>query len=167
MREEVRDALLAFEDPELGSPIRAVLRSEEIFRGRFAKQAPDLIAIPNDLWVLDHTALAATELEYPTGDHRREGVIAAAGASIPRVDLGVRELADIAPTALAWCDTAPPGDFDGSAIEQLLGRRTALTSQAARRTDPVPVRDRADADLTDEEAELITHHLRDLGYVDG
>lgn len=167
VREEVRDALLAFEDPELGSPIRAVLRSEEIFRGRFAKQAPDLIAIPNDLWVLDHTSLAATELEYPTGDHRREGVIAAAGAGVPRVDLGLRELADIAPTAMAWCDTAPPGDLDGSVIEELLPRRTAFTSQGARRSDPVPVRDRGDADLSDEEAELITHHLRDLGYVDG
>lgn len=167
VREEVRDALLAFEDPELGSPVRAVLRSEDVFHGPFAKQAPDLIAIPNDLWVLDHTSLAATELDYPTGDHRRDGVIAAAGEGVPHADLGVRALADIAPTALAWCGTKPPTDLDGNVIEPLLGRNPAPVPQETTASDPVLVRERPNVDLSDEEAELITNHLRDLGYVDG
>jgi predicted AlkP superfamily phosphohydrolase/phosphomutase len=167
VREEVRDALLAFEDPELGSPIREVLRSEDVFRGRFAAEAPDLIAIPNDLWVLDHTSLAATRLGYPTGDHRREGVIAAAGAGVPIVDVGVRDLADIAPTALAWCGTPPPTDLDGSVIEPLLGGRWSFTLPGTDRSAPALVRDSAEVGISDDEAELITQHLRDLGYVDG
>ncbi len=165
-REEVRDALLAFEDPELGSPVREVLRSEDVFRGRFATEAPDLIAIPNEFWVFDHTSRAATRLEYPTGDHRRDGVIAAAGDGVAHVDVGVRDLADIAPTALAWCGAPAPTDLDGSVIEPLLGGHAAVPGPAANTPSRVLVRDAADVDISDDEAELITQHLRDLGYVD-
>jgi predicted AlkP superfamily phosphohydrolase/phosphomutase len=165
-REEVRDALLAFEDPELGSPVLEVLRSEDVFRGRFAAEAPDLIAIPNEFWVFDHTSRAATQLGYPTGDHRREGVIAAAGDGVAHVDVGVRDLADIAPTALAWCGAPAPTDLDGSVIEPLLGGHAALPGPAATTSSRVLVRDVAEVDITDDEAELITQHLRDLGYVD-
>ena len=83
-------------------------------------------------------------------------IIAAAGAGVPRLDLGVRELADIAPTAMTWCGTAPPADLDGNVIEPLLGRQVAFTSPGGKTSDPVLVRDRPDADLTDEEADLIT-----------
>jgi len=165
VREEVRDALLAFEHPELGSPVREVLRSEDVFRGRFAAEAPDLIAIPNDYWVFDHTSRAAAHLAYPTGDHRRDGVIAAAGDGVARVDVGVRDLADIAPTALAWCGTPSASVLDGSVIEPLLGNRGALTAPSVDES-PILVRDVSAAGITDDEAELITQHLRDLGYVD-
>jgi predicted AlkP superfamily phosphohydrolase/phosphomutase len=166
VREEIREALLAFEDPELGSPIREVLRSEDVFQGRFASEAPDLIAIPNELWVLDHTSLAAMRLDYPTGDHRRDGVITAAGPGVAHLDIGVRDLADIAPTALAWCDTPPPTDLDGSVIEPLLGGHAPFTRPGTDRSVPALVRDSAQGGISDDEAELITQHLRDLGYVD-
>jgi hypothetical protein len=93
---------------------------------------------PNDLWVPTTPWLPRSS--NPTGDHRREGVIAAAGAGVPQVDLGVRELADIAPTALAWCDTAPPGDLDGSVIEAPAAGRPSRPREPGGRT--VPVRDR-------------------------
>jgi predicted AlkP superfamily phosphohydrolase/phosphomutase len=159
--EEVRDALLGFEDPELGKPIAEVLRSEEIFSGRFASLAPDLIAVPDRLWVLDHTDEAATVLDYPTGDHRREGVIAAAGGGISPGDLGVRDLADVAPTALAMCGV-PSSGLDGRVVETLAGDRRA--SAVVQVPDAAPVRE--SVALSEEETESVAEHLRALGYID-
>ena len=104
VREEIREALLAFEDEELGVPIREVLRSDEFYAGPSAHLAPDLLALPNPLWVPDHTDQAATRLSWPTADHRRSGILVASGASIAAGKLTDRELSDIAPTILAAFD---------------------------------------------------------------
>jgi predicted AlkP superfamily phosphohydrolase/phosphomutase len=161
VREEVRDALLAFEDDELGKPIADVLRSEEVFSGAYADLAPDLVAVPSASWVLDHTDLAATRLAYPTGDHRREGVLIAAGEGIPARRLGVRDLADVAPTALAFCGVPSP-DLDGTPIGEIAGGDAPVP--VATDDELVPVRE--GVGLSASEFEDVTQHLRDLGYVD-
>ena len=51
-------------------------------------------------------------------------------------------------------------------IEPLLGGHAAVPGPAANTSSRVLVRDAADVDIGDDEAELITQHVRDLGYVD-
>jgi predicted AlkP superfamily phosphohydrolase/phosphomutase len=120
VREEIREALLGFEDEDLGMPIREVLRSEEFYAGPSAHLAPDLLALPNPLWVPDYTDQAATRLSWPTADHRRSGILVASGASIAAGKLTDRELSDIAPTILAAFDV-PFSGLEGRVIEEIAG----------------------------------------------
>jgi predicted AlkP superfamily phosphohydrolase/phosphomutase len=161
IRDEVREALLSFEDDDLGKPIAEVLRGEDVFSGDFVHLGPDLIALPNPMWVLDHTDLAATRLDYPTADHRREGVLVAAGGPDCSGDLGKRGLADIAATVLAFCEL-PFAGLDGVPIEEITGGRAAR--QAGDPSQRIPARE--EVALSDAETEAITQHLRDLGYIE-
>jgi predicted AlkP superfamily phosphohydrolase/phosphomutase len=160
VREEVRQALLEFEDAEHGRPIAIVHRSEEIFSGPFANLAPDLMAMPNPLWVLDHTDAAATRVTWPTGDHGPSGILVAEGGGVVPGSLGTRDLADVAPTALAFCDV-PFARLDGRSIREIAGK-DPVEDEAVRAS----VEQRRPGELTDEEQESVAQHLRSLGYVD-
>jgi predicted AlkP superfamily phosphohydrolase/phosphomutase len=161
VREQVRETLLSFADDELGTPIADVRMREDVFTGSFAHLAPDLMAVTNPLWVLDHTDLAAARLDYPTADHRRPGVLLAAGGRTHRADLGIRKLPDLAATALAFCGV-PVGRMDGVSIDQIAGAPAIL--EGGVRDDRPAVRE--DVALSDSEVESIAQHLRDLGYIE-
>ena len=132
-----------------------------IFTGSFAHLAPDLMAVTNPLWVLDHTDLPAARLDYPTADHRRPGVLLAAGGRTHGGDLGVRKLPDLAATALAFCGV-PVGKMDGASIEQIAGAPAILDAGV---NDDRPT-SRSNVELSEDEVESISQHLRDLGYIE-
>jgi predicted AlkP superfamily phosphohydrolase/phosphomutase len=161
VREEVREGLLAFEDRDLGKPIGAVLRSEEFFTGAHANLAPDLLALPNPLWVPDHTDQAAARLDWPTADHRRAGILIAVGSRVTPGGLGERQLRDIAPTVLAACGV-PFSGMEGHVIEEIAGGDAVSDG----RGEPPGTRHPEPEEISAEDAEKITEHLRSLGYVE-
>jgi predicted AlkP superfamily phosphohydrolase/phosphomutase len=161
VREEVRDALLSFRDSATDSvPIEAVWRREELYSGPYLEQAPDLIIEWNDLWDYRNTGPLTGRVDWPSGDHRREGILAAAGPGVPRKTLPLHEISDMAATALAFCGLVTD-DLDASPIEELVGE----TRQEIELREPVDAARRG-AELSEEDQESIARHLRDLGYIE-
>jgi len=164
VRDEVRTALLGFEDPETETwPIAKVIAREELYDGPHLNLAPDLFVQAQHLWSMSggskgHSITSHTT--WPTGRHRRAGVVIAHGDQITPGELATRGLADLAPTALSFCGLRVEG-LDGQSIEEV----------ARTRGDEVVVKagtgtDRTSEELSKEEQEQITNHLRDLGYIE-
>jgi predicted AlkP superfamily phosphohydrolase/phosphomutase len=161
VREEVRDALLSFRSDETEwGPIDNIWRREELYSGPYLDLAPDLIIEWNDLWDYRNTGDLTMRVDWPSGDHRREGILAAAGPGMPKTALGVRDIADVAATAQAFCGLTTAG-LDGNSIEEV-----ARNGHGEIDLREVPVEQRRKADLSEEEQESIARHLRDLGYIE-
>ena len=157
-REEVRAALLAFRDPATGAaPVRTVWRREELYAGPAATLAPDLVIEWNELWdYLDSGGLSAP-VDWPSGDHRRQGILVAAGGRTVRGRIDVRDIADVAATALAYSGISPSG-LDGRPIQEIAGDMTG--------TRIVQPSERTSVTLRDEDEDSIAEHLRGLGYIE-
>jgi predicted AlkP superfamily phosphohydrolase/phosphomutase len=156
---EAREALLEFRDPETGErPVGEVLLAREIYRGQYAERAADLIVLPSELWTFGHAEALTGWTDWPTGSHRRAGIIAASGPGIAPGFLEERDIADLAPTVLALVGASYDG-FDGSEITVLTGRReTTAAVHDGGSTDR--------ADVSEDQQEAIAQHLRDLGYIE-
>src|SRR3989304_5028413 len=73
----------AFGDPVPGrKPVKAIYRREEIFKGKHADTAPDILMEPAELYSLTHAKTALEDADWISGDHRPEGVIVAAGPNV-------------------------------------------------------------------------------------
>jgi predicted AlkP superfamily phosphohydrolase/phosphomutase len=164
VRAELRDQLLAFEDPDTGSrPIADVIFREDLYEGPYLDLAPDLFVRAQDLWSMSAGSKGSgltSPMSWPTGRHRRTGIVVAHGDRVLPGDLGTRSLADIAPTALAFCGVHVDG-LDGRPIEEVSGAHGRLASLQARSRA-----DGSSEELSVEEQDQITNHLRDLGYIE-
>jgi predicted AlkP superfamily phosphohydrolase/phosphomutase len=161
VREEIRDALLSFRDLQTGSPpVENIWRREELYTGPYVELAPDLIIEWNELWDYQNVGDLTMRVDWPSGDHRRNGILAACGSRISGGSIGIRGIADIAATALAFCGVMPR-DMDGRPIEAIVGPVSELTE-----VSPPPLERLGDAGLSLDEQESIAHHLRDLGYIE-
>jgi arylsulfatase A-like enzyme len=93
-----------------------------------------------------------------------EGVFAIAGSGIRSgIDLGTRQIVDVAPTFLALLGLPVPSDSDGTVMSE------ALEDAAAVRTGTASYDQRVDGDqpaLTAEEEATLEASLRSLGYLD-
>lgn len=161
VRAELRDGLLSFVDPETGvPPVAEVFFREEVFSGPYIDLAPDLVAIPRDLWTFSHADVVSAATTWPSGMHRQMGIVASIGGRTVPGNLGLRAIEDLAPTALSFCRT-PFEELDGRTIQEISGHEEARIG-AAERADPR----RTPQPLTVEQEESISKHLRDLGYIE-
>jgi arylsulfatase A-like enzyme len=103
-------------------------------------------------------------LDSYSGVHAMEGVFAMAGAGVRRgVDLGARQIVDVAPTLLALLGLPVPSDTDGAVMSE------ALTDPAAVREGEASYDQRVDGEqpaLTAEEEATLEASLRSLGYLE-
>lgn len=163
VRSEVSEALLGFKDPESGrQPVANVLKREEVHSGPYVHLAPDLFLVSNEGWstigsggkggLTSHTT-------WPTGQHRRAGVVIGAGKGVEPGDLGTKHLRDIAPTVLAYAGLRVEG-LQGEPIKAIAGR-----TQQERTITSKDV-ERASSGLSREEQDQVSAHLRDLGYIE-
>lgn len=159
VRMDAREALLAFRDPETGDrPVGEVLFAREIYHGQQADRAPDLIVLPTDLWTFAHTGALTGSTEWPSGAHRRAGIIAASGPGIASGSLPERDIADLAPTILALLGVSYDS-FDGRQIDPLTPARVTAAA-----VEPGEAAERAE--VSEDQQEAIAEHLRDLGYIE-
>jgi predicted AlkP superfamily phosphohydrolase/phosphomutase len=152
-------------DPITRAPfVRQVYLREELFHGRRAREAPDLVfsftrGITEPTNSLGHTLVEPTG--WKSGDHRVEGIIVACGPSVrsgQRID-GAR-LVDIAPTVLHVLGAPVPEDVDGQVLERLFA-----TSLGTVRSAAPAARDGLDTDYSREDQLDIEERLRSLGYL--
>jgi predicted AlkP superfamily phosphohydrolase/phosphomutase len=177
LRDEIADRLASFVDPATGKhPVARVLRREEVFKGPFADEAPDLVLQPAPLFSLSHAKSVIDDADWLSGEHRIDGVLAAAG---PRVDRGAFgsssfQLVDLAPTILGAVGVASPVRHSGTALSSLIGSDAAAAAQASSPGPRREVESTASAsadgerekDLNEREAEEVEEHLRGLGYLE-
>jgi predicted AlkP superfamily phosphohydrolase/phosphomutase len=164
-RDRVMDALDAFVDPKTGQkPIRRVLRREEVFTGRFAETAPDIMLEPAPLYSLTHAKSMVEDADWLSGDHRMDGVIAAAGPRVGKDAFAEPALlVDMAPTILAALDAPASVKHDGQVLSALVGDEASVAAAGMREAQEVPDQDTG---LAEDEAQEVEEHLRGLGYLE-
>lgn len=184
--DEILEGLLAITDPATGAPVflRAHRRAE-VYSGAAVALAPDAILdcwsngyrvavkrAPSSDVVIPPASLAGVDEPW-SSDHRPEGIFVAAGPNVVGGRSRGLSLYDVAPLALALLGQAIPEGLDGGVPDE------ALTS-AFLETHPIAVTARgpdrsvaarsperpATGDYSDEEANAVAAHLRDLGYID-
>ena len=164
-RDKIMDALDSFVDPKTGKkPFTRILRREDVFQGRFAETAPDILLEPAPLYSLTHARSPIEDADWLSGDHRMEGVIAASG---PRVQSNAFAdpalLVDMAPTILAALGVPASVKHDGQVLSSLVGDEAQVAAAGVRETTS-----QADDDsgLAEDEALEVEEHLRGLGYLE-
>jgi predicted AlkP superfamily phosphohydrolase/phosphomutase len=164
-REKVMDALASFVDPETGNnPVARVLRREEVFGGRYAESAPDIVLEPALRYSLTHARSHVEAADWLSGDHRMDGVIAAAGPRV-RGDAFTEPavLTDVAPTILASLGVATSVKHDGQVLRAVVGDEASV---AAAGTASEPGEGSGQEGLDADEALEVEEHLRGLGYLE-
>jgi len=164
VRDEVAAAITEFTDPDTGaSPVKMVLRKEEVLSGPFLDTAPDLLLVPAPFYSLTHARGMVETADWLSGDHRLEGVLVAAGAGIAAGPLAnPARLIDLGPTALAALEVPSAIPRDGVALTDLTGGLELTVGGDRRRSAGGGV----ESGLTSDEESEIEDHLRGLGYVE-
>jgi predicted AlkP superfamily phosphohydrolase/phosphomutase len=158
-RDKVMDALASFTDPATGQkPARRVLRREDVFSGRYAETAPDILLEPAPLYSLTHAKSMVEDADWLSGDHRMEGVIAAAGPRVrPDAFAEPALLVDMAPTILAALGVPASVKHDGQVLSGVIGDEAGPAETGGRE---------AEGGLAEDEALEVEEHLRGLGYLE-
>jgi predicted AlkP superfamily phosphohydrolase/phosphomutase len=164
-RDRVIEALEGFVDPDTSrKPIRRVLRREDVFTGRFAETAPDILLEPAPMYSLTHAKSMVEAADWLSGDHRPEGVIAAAGPRVrPEAFAEPAMLVDMAPTILAALGVPASVKHDGQVLSAVVGDEASVGAAGVR--EPGEARDEATG-LAEDEALEVEEHLRGLGYLE-
>jgi predicted AlkP superfamily phosphohydrolase/phosphomutase len=164
VRDAVAEAVGSFIDPTTGrNPVGRIWRREEVFKGKYAEEAPDLLLEPAPLYSLTHAKSLVEPADWLSGDHRLDGVLVAAG---PRVDRSAfpesARLVDLAPTILAAIGAPASVRHTGQVLRSVVGEDLAVAAGA----EPGEVGDADALGLDDTEAEEVEEHLRGLGYLE-
>jgi predicted AlkP superfamily phosphohydrolase/phosphomutase len=163
VRDGLMDRLSSFMDPNTGrKPVKAIYRREELFKGKYADAAPDILMEPAEGYSLTHAKTAIEDADWVSGDHRPEGVIVAAGPKVAAFEQQPL-LIDLAPTILAAFDAPASIQHTGRVLHEVVG-----TEASVRGGEGAPASGSSDEQqsFTDSEAEEVEEHLRGLGYLE-
>jgi predicted AlkP superfamily phosphohydrolase/phosphomutase len=177
--EEVRERIIArlmeLRDPQTGEQVvEAAYRREEIYHGQQLERAPDVVFIPRRLEYFgfgeyefgSHKIIEAMKRGI-SGTHRMNGMFLAYGPAI-RPDTLVEEahIVDLAPTILHLMGTPIPEHMDGQVLQEMLHDGADLAPRPARQAVwPGPRHPTGGEGLSEEDKQLLTERLRNLGYV--
>ena len=167
--EDVRDQLMeqlgGYVDPKTGKkPVKEIHKREEVFKGRFADTAPDILMVPNEGYSLTHAKAAIEDADWVSGDHRIEGTIVAVGPQVQPFETQPA-LIDLAPTLVAALDAPTAVQPTGRVLHEIVGAGAGLITREA--TTSIPGMGGAnEAEVSDTEADEMEEHLRGLGYIE-
>jgi predicted AlkP superfamily phosphohydrolase/phosphomutase len=168
VRDQVMDALSSFVDPKTGrKPVKAIYRREEIFKGKHADTAPDILMEPAEQYSLTHAKSALEDADWISGDHRLEGVIVAAGPGVKPFEQPPL-LVDMAPTILAALDAPASIEHTGRVLHEVVGAEAKVSQAEAKPSVQVPGMPTGseESNVSDTEADEMEEHLRGLGYLE-
>jgi predicted AlkP superfamily phosphohydrolase/phosphomutase len=177
LRQEIAERLMGLVDPKTGEPIVArVYRREELYKGPFLEQAPDLIIEWRDYayWgrgrydsqapifeTQEHFDMSDQPL---SGAHRMEGILIAHGEGIRSDTEGeVAYLVDLAPTLLGLLGLPIPRYMDGTVLSALLEATIVDSLEFSTDSPEVPSLD--EFTYSSSEEARIAQHLKNLGYL--
>jgi predicted AlkP superfamily phosphohydrolase/phosphomutase len=172
VRASIKRDLLAFRDPVTGEQLfDRVYYREEIYKGPYVDEAPDLVFLPADmrnkaLGTLDFTS---NRFSFPvygnSGDHRMEGIFLGLGpAFVKGRKLDRRSILDVAPTVLYLLGLKVPRQMDGRIMVDALVPEM-LTRRPVEYCDTDLLGHAGGGVLDDEDSEDIRRRLEGIGYV--
>jgi len=178
VRDELMDRLGSYVDPVTGrKPVKSIARREEVFKGKFADEAPDIMMVPAEGYSLTHAKSAIEDADWVSGDHRMEGVIVAVGPQVRRFE-STPALIDMAPTLVAALDAPTAVKPTGRVLTEVVGgegglaeREIAPGDQGSTAAGPaipgmsIPGMGGESA-VNETEADEMEEHLRGLGYIE-
>ena len=176
LRDKIARRMQTIVDPSDGrTVVDRVYKKEELYNGRFLRDAPDLLAIMRDLtyitrkgyeFAAQRGVLFSEPYTAETGSHRLEGILIGAGPDIAnRTELSLKNIQDLAPTLLCLQHCPIPNYMDGSLISEL------ITSQFKEQYPPqysdrvLDSREDDSAYWSEEKEAEITERLKNLGYL--
>jgi predicted AlkP superfamily phosphohydrolase/phosphomutase len=166
VRDEVMDRLANFVDPKTGKkPVKEIHKREDVFSGRFADTAPDILMVPAEGYSLTHAKTAYEDADWVSGDHRIEGTIVAAGPNVKPFEQ-TPALIDMAPTLVAALDAPTAVKPTGRILHEVVGSGAALKEREVDASAGIPGMGANEANVTDTEADEMEEHLRGLGYIE-
>lgn len=147
--ERIRDLIIRelklLRDPETNQRIVAsALRREAVYVGEYANRAPDIIVLPNPLYITERTmilgdiptSLLTSHSSSITGRHRRDGIFIAIGKDIKRGQTVPQiRMIDLAPTILHMLGVPIPSDMDGSVFKEMFRDGSILAEKTAQYQD--------------------------------
>jgi predicted AlkP superfamily phosphohydrolase/phosphomutase len=175
--DELSAGLLGIADPSSGRPaFAAVHRRAEVHWGDAVELAPDAVLdswsagyrvapgrAPSEDIVIPPAPLTGVG-EAWSSDHRPLGIFVAAGPRLRRGTAAELSLYDVCPTALALLGQAVPQGLDGHAATEALDGRW-LQAHPVVGAPGAPSKASA-GEYSQEEADAVAAHLRDLGYIE-
>ena len=172
------DRLGSFVDPKTGKkPVKAIYKREDVFKGKHADTAPDILMEPTEGYSLTHAKTRDRgrrlgERRPPHGGRDRGG-----RAEREAVRATTPALIDMAPTIVAALDAPDRGEAHrtGAARDRRgrgraggargRGRRRGPRRRAAIPGMTIPGMGGESA-VSDTEADEMEEHLRGLGYIE-
>jgi hypothetical protein len=155
--------------------VKAIYKREEIFKGKYAESAPDILMEPAEGYSLTHAKSAIEDADWVSGDHRIEGTIVAVGPRVKPFEQPPA-LIDLAPTILAALDAPAAVKPTGRILHEVVGSGAVLTE---REVEEEPAAAAAipgmaipgmgggeESNVSDTEADEMEEHLRGLGYLE-
>ena len=165
LRDEIAEKIGSWKDPKTGrSPVKKVWRREEVFKGKFLEQAPDLLFEPAEGYSLTHAKTTVENADWVSGDHRMDGVIVAAGPTVAADAFAEPpNLIDIAPTLLAALDAPANVAHTGRVLQAVVGAEATVRAGDAVTDETAATSEEA---VSADEADEMEEHLRGLGYLE-
>jgi predicted AlkP superfamily phosphohydrolase/phosphomutase len=172
----ISQRLLECTDATTGEPaVEAVLRREEVYRGPYVSQAPELTIQWNRRVAVGRLAPSVPGAgDYPTeqfraisGDHRPEGILMMAGPGIaPARAIAGAAIADVFPTILTLLGIGVPADVDGKVLSEALECGVPGSPPVRASDSPQAPASPGRHEYTSDEEEEIRERLRGLGYLE-
>ncbi len=173
--EDVRNLIIKlaneFIDPRTGEKIVGkIYKREEVYKGSFIGQAPDLILVPDK--PTDHffglSDFSSNSLVEPTyrysAIHRENGLVIVNGKDIKKGIQIEAKIEDIAATILYIMDSALPSELDGQIMKDVFDS-AFLKSHPQKYKDSGFETKRAEEAKKRSYEEEIKKKLKDLGYM--
>jgi len=163
--EHISERLLSLADPVSGDPVvKAVHRAQDVYRGPFADQAPDLIVEYSNVYSPDRTETSGPLNPGLEGNHTMEGVFVGYGSHIlPHVAVEP-QISDLAPTALYLLGQPVPEDMNGRVLTEII-EPDYLADHPVTYSEATAGAASGEG-YSAEEAESIREQLRALGYIE-
>ena len=124
----------SYVDPKTGKkPVKEIYKREEIFKGKYADTAPDILMVPAEGYSLTHAKAAIEDADWVSGDHRIEGTIVAVGPNVKPFETPPA-LIDMAPTLVAALDAPTAVKPTGRVLHEIVGARELVAREATEQS---------------------------------
>ncbi|MFC1868217.1 alkaline phosphatase family protein [Thermodesulfobacteriota bacterium] len=165
---ELAHRLESLRDPSTDKPpILRVFHRDEVYKGDYLNQAPDLVAEQNEGYYINGRVGRTRLFESPDlwqAENCRFGIFLMYGPDISPGFKGETKITDIAPTMLHWHGLPVPWDMDGSVLKTFFQPHSHAASESVQYREAGQTA--TEHDTGDADEEIIRQQLINLGYME-